>query len=343
MTGRMAWSLTAVAMLGVLLAGAPAVEAQQVIWKAALFGPPRAVTAPLDWFAKEVAQRTGGQVKIELVYGEALSKAKEMPEGLKAGAFEVAMLCGSYYPGKFPLYTVLDLAMFTPDDVTVQARVQMALAEHPAMAEEFKQWNAKLLLPLPLQQYQIMGKRRIAKVEDLKGVRLRVSGEMARPVEEHGAVKSLVPAPEVYPSLERGVIDAVTFPGTYAFVSYRIHEISKYFIDKISLGTQPCFYAVNETAWAKLSPQHQKLMLDLREGAIQQFVQAYGAADEKNYAEFSRRGIEIINFPPTERAKLRANAEKHWQAWVEDKEKKGLKGKEVLEFVQAKFKELEKK
>jgi hypothetical protein len=84
-------------------------------------------------------------------------------------------------------------------------------------------------------------------------------------------------------------------------------------------------------------------MLELREGAIQQYVQVYGAADEKNYGEFRQRGIEIINFPTAERAKLAANAQKYWQAWVEDKQKKGLKGKEVFEFVQAKMKEYEKR
>ena len=330
-----------VAMLAcTLLLPAAAAEAQQASWKAALFGPPRAVTQPLDWFAKEVAAKTGGQVKIELVYGEALAKATEMPDGIRGGAFEIGFLCASYYPGKFPLWTVMDLPMFTPDDITVQGRLQMALAEHPAVLDEFKRWNVKLLLPIPLPQYQIMGKRRITRVEDFKGVRIRVSGEMAKVLEEYGAVKSLVPAPEVFPSLERGVVDAVTFPATYTFVSYRIHEISKYFIDKISLGTQPCFYGASQSAWNKLSPQHQKLMLDLREGTLAEFVKAYRTADEKNYADFKARGLEIINFAPEERAKLLANADKFWKAWVEDMQKKGLRGKEVFEFTQAKMKEL---
>src|SRR3989304_731260 len=290
-----------------LLLAAAVAEAQQVTWKAALFGPPRAVTMPLDWFAKEVAAKTGGQVKIELVYGEALAKATEMPDGTRGGAFEIGFLCASYYPGKFPLWTVLDLPMFTPDDITVQGRTQMAVAEHPAVLDEFKRWNVKLLVPVPLPQYQIMGKRRITKVEDFKGVRIRVSGLMAQVLEEYGAVKSLVPAPEVFPSLERGVVDAVTFPATYTFVSHRIHQISKHFIEQLSLGTQPCFYGASQSAWNKLSPQHQKLMLDLREGTLAEFVKAYRTADEKNYADFKARGLEIINFAPEERAKLLAD------------------------------------
>jgi TRAP-type C4-dicarboxylate transport system substrate-binding protein len=143
----------------------------------------------------------------------------------------------------------------------------------------------------------------------------------------------------VFPSLERGVVDMATFPATYAFASYRLHEISKYFIDKISLGSQPCFWGASETAWSKLSPQQQKILLDLREPSVQAGIEAYAKADEKNYAEWKARGLEIINFPAAERAKLTANAGKHWQAWVEDKEKKGLPGKALFEFVQAKMKE----
>ena len=335
---------TGVATLAcILLLAAAVAEAQQVTWKAALFGPPRAVTQPLDWFAKEVAAKTGGQVKIELVYGEALAKATEMPDGIRGGAFEVAHLCAAYYPGKMPLWTVHDLPMFTPDDVVVLGRVQIAVAEHPAVLDEFKRWNVRLLVPSPLTQYQIIGKKKITRVEDFKGLRIRVSGEMAKVVEEYGAVKSLVPAPEVFPSLERGVVDAATFPGTYAFVSYRLHEISKYYIDRISLGSQPCFFGVSQSAWNKLSPQHQKIMLDLMEGALAEFAKAYRTADEKNYAEFKAKGVEVIDFPAAERAKLVANAEKFWKAWVEDMQKKGLRGREVFEFTQAKLKEFGKK
>lgn len=331
--------VSAVVGLGLGLGLVGPAPAQQTTWKVAVFGPPRAVTAPIELMAREAAAKTGGQLKIEPVYGEALSKATEMIDGLKAGAFEGALLCASYYPGKLPLYTVLDLAMLAPDGIMAQARVQMAVAEHPAIAQEFKRWNVRMLIPGPLPQYQMMGKKRITRVEDLKGVRVRVSGEMARVLEDFGAVKSLVPAPETYTSLERGVVDMITFPATYAFVSYRLHEISRYFIDKISLGSQPCFWGASEAAWAKLSPAQQKILLDLREPAVQAGVEAYAKADEKNYADFKAKGVEVINFPPAERAKLTANAGKHWQEWVQDKEKKGLPGKAVLEFVQARIKE----
>lgn len=330
---------TVVALVTVLVLFAQVVPTfAETVWKVALFGPPRPVTKPLEWYAQEVAKRTNGQLKIELVYGEALAKAKEMPEGIRSGAFEMAFLCASYYPGKYPLLTVLDLPMLTPDDLTAQSRLALAVGDQPAVLEELKRWNTKYFLPIPLPQYQIMGKKRITQVTDFKGVRIRVSGEMAKVLEDYGAVKSLVPAPETFTALERGVIDAVTMASTYMFSSYRINEISKFFIDKISLGTQPCFYGLSLTAWDKLPAATQKVLLEIREGMTQQFVDAFAAADEKNYVEFRQRGIEIINFPTAERAKLLAGATKHWKAWATDADKRGLKGTQVFEFVQSRLK-----
>lgn len=314
-----------------------AAAAQTVSWKAGLFGPPRSPTKPAEWWAQQLAARTGGQVKVEMVYGEALAKATEIPDALRAGAFEVGMFCASYYPGKFPLFTVLDLPFLAPDDMQALARAQLALAAHPSVAAELKRWNTKLLLPMPLPQYQIMSQKRIAKVEDFKGLRVRVSGEMARALEDFGAVKSLVPAPEVYTSLERGVVDAVTFPSTYAFFSYRVHEISKFLVDKISLGAQPCFYGVNLAAWQRLSPQQQSLMLELAQATIPRFAEVYAGDDAKNFEAFRQKGVEILNFPASERAKLVANAEKHWAAWAETMDKRGLPGKAVLDLAKKQF------
>ena len=41
----------------------------QTTWNASLWGAPRSSTQPFEWYAKEAAAKTGGQVKIEIVYG----------------------------------------------------------------------------------------------------------------------------------------------------------------------------------------------------------------------------------------------------------------------------------
>lgn len=55
---------------------------------------------------------------------------------------------------------------------------------------------------------------------------------------------------------------------------------------------------------------------------------------------FSEAGVEIIHFPPEERAKVLAKAEAAWEDWVKDMEAKGLPGREILEFTLAKRDEI---
>ena len=50
-----------------------------------------------------------------------------------------------------------------------------------------------------------------------------------------------------------------------------------------------------------------------------------------------------MSFHPTDRARLVARSIKVWQSWVQEREKQGLKGREVFEFTQAKIREFARK
>ncbi|MBI3969154.1 MAG: TRAP transporter substrate-binding protein DctP [Chloroflexi bacterium] len=323
-------------------AAKPAASGEQIKWRAALFGPPREATKQDEFLAAEIEKRTNGRMKIELGHGEVFSKSTEIPEGVKAGAFEIGWICGSYYPAKFPLLSVLDLAFFAPGNLDNQVKLAHALFEQPAILEEFKKWNARPLVSNPLPGYQMMGKKAVRTADDLKGLRIRVSGEMARPLEDFGAVKALVPAPEVFTSLDKGVFDMATFPATYAFAAYKIDEISKHYVDKMDLGSQPCLRAVNLDAWTKLPSDLQKTMTELLPDAVKATNDAYVEADKKNIPAWKARGIEMIEFPKVERDKLLAGTQKHYKEWVEDKQKKNLPGQDIFDFVTKKKAEIEK-
>ncbi|GIS91183.1 MAG: hypothetical protein CM1200mP20_12240 [Pseudomonadota bacterium] len=49
-----------------------------------------------------------------------------------------------------------------------------------------------------------------------------------------GAVPTTVPATETYQLLERGAVDAVSWPFTYAHAAYKVNEISKWFTGNMS-------------------------------------------------------------------------------------------------------------
>jgi len=109
--------------------------------------------------------------------------------------------------------------------------------------------------------------------------------------------------------------------------------------DKISLGSPLCALAVNQKAWDALPPKVQEVMSSLRQPAVAMYEEIFAREDAANLAAFKNANVEISNFSASDRARLVAKSIKHWQAWVEEREKQGLKGREVFEFVQAKIRE----
>jgi hypothetical protein len=84
-------------------------------------------------------------------------------------------------------------------------------------------------------------------------------------------------------------------------------------------------------------------MLELREPLLQRFEDLYARENATTAAAMKQQGVEYIPFSAIDRTRLVAKAIKVWQAWVEEKEKQGLKGREVFEFAQAKIREFTRK
>jgi TRAP-type C4-dicarboxylate transport system substrate-binding protein len=327
------WTLASVLWV---VACAPAMAAE-IAWRAPIWGPKRASSESLVWLAKEVAAKTGGQMKIELGFDQ--GKPGEVVDKLKSGAVDLTYVCTPYFADKMPLSTVINLPLFAPQSTRVLGQVELALAEQPAIQAEVRKWNVKMLMPVPLPQYQLMSTRRIARLDDFKGARVRAIPEMAKVLVDYGAIILEMPVADALPIMKSGGLDAIVLP-TYAFYSYGVHETAKYLTDKISLGAQFCYLGASQKAWDALPGPLQKAVLDLRQPLLARFDEHYARENAATTAAMQQKGVELVAFSQTDRARLIAKAIKYWQAWVEEREKQGLKGREVFEFTQAKIREL---
>ena len=90
-------------------AGAQEVKGPKVTWRLSLWGKRRAFTEGLEYISKTASEKTDGNFQIKLFYGEQLSKSKENLDGISVGAFEAALFCAAYHPGKNRPLNVLDL------------------------------------------------------------------------------------------------------------------------------------------------------------------------------------------------------------------------------------------
>src|SRR3546814_17285227 len=73
-------------------------------------------------------------------------------------------------------------------------------------------------------------------LDDWKGRRVRAIGGIGEATRVLGAVPTSVPAPEVYTSLERGMVSAASLPFTYNHVAMRLHQISQWYTVNMAPG-----------------------------------------------------------------------------------------------------------
>ena len=277
--------------------GAPAanVDGPSVFWKWSVWGNPRAFTAGVEKLAERVAEETGGNFKIQVFYGGQLSKSKENLDGIKNNAFEGAFFCNFYHPGKNPAFMVFSLPFLPLGDFRVSAHVRNNLFQHQALQADMAQWNAIGYISTLLPQYEFLGKGEPPlTLEGFKGLRVRAGGGIGEAMEILGAVRQTVPASEVYTMMQRGAVDAVSFPYTYAHASYKIPELADWYTSNLSPGTSECPMVLNKTAFEALPQQYQDLIIGLRGEVTDALIAKYQEADDKNLPAFEKAMTKIV-------------------------------------------------
>ena len=298
------------------------------------------MTHPIADWAKDMGELTDGRWEVEVHYGAVLAPAKEALDGLKAGLFEMVLNASHYAPGKHPLLTVDHLPFMTPPTIKQKGEWGDAIARHPEVQKELARWNAKFLFHAPLSSYEFMGTKAIRTVEDLDGVRMRIDALAGKVLEEFGLVPTMVSPSEMYIALERGMLDSISLPWTYTYGSYKLYELSPYATIGVDLKGAGMNVVVAQDAWDALPDEWKKLAEFSARKAWDRYDKYNMEADMKWLPTFRDAGVEIINFPAEERAKILAKAEGTWEEWVKDMESKGLPGREFLDFAIAKRNEI---
>lgn len=321
------------ALLAAPLALAQAVDGPKVEWKLATWGKPRAFTAGIETLAKHVSERTGGKFTITIGYST-FGGEREILDILNSGGLQMTTICSSYHPDKHPAYTGLDLPFLPLPDFDTQWAVHDAYHQHPYIVQELGRWNAMPYSSNLLPQYEFIGKGTPPKtLEDFKGMRVRAIGGIGDAMKNLGAIPTSVPATEVYTSIERGTVQAASFPSTYAHAAYKIHEVGSWFTANLAPGTQACPTLINKNAWGQIPPQYQKLFEEARPNVKKALVAAYGAADDKNIPLFKKR-LTFVTYTPAMLAEFRkVGAQPVWDKWVADMGAKGIPAKELLQLI----------
>ncbi|MAH83051.1 MAG: hypothetical protein CBB68_00880 [Rhodospirillaceae bacterium TMED8] len=257
-------------------------------------------------WAKHVSEKTGGNFKIKIFYGDQLGGKKQNLDNIKAGVFKASKVCWAYHPGKNQSMTVLNLPFLPVRNFDMQRRVAEAIHKHPISSGEVKKkWNIMAFSSSNLPQYEFLGRGDApTSLEGWKGMTVRALGGLARAMEKLGTSISTMTATEVYQAIDRGAADAVSFPSTYAHSAYKIDEVAEWFTSNLSPGTNDCPNVISLTAWNKLPKQYKSLMYEARESGYAALKAAYSAKDKVNLPKW-RKYLKEVKYSDAELAKFR--------------------------------------
>ena len=206
-------------------------------------------------FFENFAARTGLAIDVDYKPIDTLGiKDTEQLRVMKAGLFDLVSLRVSQNSRDEPTLLGLDLVGASPDYATGR-KVSKAYFD-TVDARLQKQFNVKLLAVWPFGPQILFCKKPIAKLADIKGMKVRTYDQnLAKFVELVGGTPVPISFADTHQSLSLGVVDcAITGPSSANSAGWP--EVTTH---QLPLGFQMALngYAITMKAWNQLKPDQQ--------------------------------------------------------------------------------------
>ncbi|WP_282607172.1 TRAP transporter substrate-binding protein DctP [Pelagibius sp. Alg239-R121] len=137
--------------------------------------------------------------------------------------------------------------------------------------------------------------KKVQTIADFKGLKQRTAGAWAEISAELGVSTVILPGAEVYPALERGVIDAVEWSTPYLNKSAGFYKIAKYIVlPGYHHPTSVLECNVNAEVWDRIGERNQQLLLLAGKLTTHKVYEETGHEDASAYKFYEESGNEIV-------------------------------------------------
>lgn len=290
------------AVAGTAAIGAPAIAKSnpKITWKmTSTYGPslpPLFSTAQM--FCNFINEATEGNFSIRLYPAGEIVPGFEVMEAVGNRTVECGQTASYYYYGKDPSFCFDTAVPFG-----LNARQMYAWMYEGGgmelMRELFAERNI-VNFPLGNTGTQMGGwyRKEIKSVADLQGLKMRTAGFAGEVLSRMGVVPQQIPPGDIYPSLEKGTLDAVEFVGPVDDEKLGFHKVAKYYYAPgwWEGGAQVSLY-VNKDAYNELPKSYQTLIDMATRAAGSKMVGDYDAHNPDALRRLIAAGAVLRTFP----------------------------------------------
>ena len=248
-----------------------------------------------------------------------------MMRGVQTGQADIGCLSLAYYPGVFPVMSVLNLPVAF-DSTEVASRVMWDLFVKYQPKEFAK---VKVLTMFTSAPSHIMSKTPVRKLADMQGLELRASGSILKILNNLGAQGVGMPMSQTPEALQKGVVQGLV-SSFDVLKDMNFAEICRY--ETITnLPVYPFAVVMNKARWDAL-PDSVKKELDALGAKQAQWTGAY-LDDYTNKALAwgkKKYQIEEIHLSTIEQQEIKAKSSELIAVWKAEMSKAGLDAEQVL-------------
>lgn len=282
--------------LACTLAFAGTAGAKTVLKLGNVQAPGMPVQTGLKKFSELVAERTKGEVTVEIYPAAQLGSEQEILEGVSLGT--IHMFEGSAGSlGRFlPKLDALSCPFLWKSEESMVKTVRGPIGEE--LTKELLKTRGMRMLDLGWifgVRHLTTAKTPVHEPADAKGLKIRVQPDAIylATVRAMGASPTPIAANEVYTALQTGVVDGQENPASNIW-QRKLQEVQKFLI-RTGHITQNQVIVINEATFQSLSPANQKI---LTEAAIEAGTYQNGVVDQtdkQDLENLKKAGMTIID------------------------------------------------
>ena len=248
--------------------------------------------------AKRVAAATGGKFQIRVFAGGEIVPALSVVDAVQNGTVECCHTVPYYFFGKDPTFAFGAAIPFG-----MNARQQNAWMYHGGglelMREFYREYNM-INFAAGNTGSQMGGwfRKEIRTVNDLKGLKFRIGGTGGLPLQKLGVVPQQIAGGDIYPSLEKGTIDAAEWVGPYDDEKLGFNKVAKYYYyPGWWEGGPEIDLFVNIKAWEALPKEYQAILEAACYEANVDMLAKYDALNPGALKKLIANGVQLRPFP----------------------------------------------
>lgn len=270
------------------------------------------ITIAVVKMASDLKADSNGQIDIQVLPSGALVKGPNVFETVGNGSIDMGTTCSCYHGGILP---VAATAFALPGDPRGVDQILEFIYQEDVLKffrDAYSQVNVFYGAPLVMDGYTIVSKKPITSWEDLKRLKVRASGTIAKTFQKMGIPTVFIPFSEIYVALSRGTIDAeISGSHTESYLA-KTFEVAKYQTVPDISGAQNCEVIINQDRWNEL-PDNLKVIFEkgLKDCSTQ-VAALFAAENQVVRGKMEAQGATYVELPQDVVKKWIATAVSMW-------------------------------